>query len=103
MSVVSGFPAQSSWTDPRDGAVVAQTQFTPLHVAAQEDCAAAVEALLSLGAAPDAEGGVQRPGQAKILCGVRPLHVASRGGCLSSSLVLLRHAGCVVDAPTSVW
>ena len=102
MSVVSGFPAQSSWTDPRDGAVVAQTQFTPLHVAAQEDCDAAVEALLSLGAAPDAEGGVQRPGQAKILC-VRPLYVASHGGCLSSVRSLLRHAGCAVDAPTSVW
>ncbi len=81
---------QCSWTDPTSGEVVVQTEFTPLHVAAQEDCAAAVDALL------------RRRRRWNRNSGVGPLHVAARGGCLAVVSTLLRHRSCSVDARTSV-
>ncbi len=81
------------WTDPRNGEVVVQTQFTLLHIAAQEDCATAVDALLRLGADAGAEGA----GEGKV-GGISPLHVAARGGCLSVVSALLRLAGGPIDA-----
>ncbi len=89
------------WTDPRDGKVVVQTQFTLLHVAAQEDCAAAVDALLRLGADVGAEGEQKYPQLDKVV-GVSPLHVAARGGGLAAVSVLLGLGGCNVNARRQV-
>ena len=89
------------WTDPKDGKVVVQTQFTPLLVAAQEDCAAAVDALLRLGADVGVEGEQKYPEQDK-MGGVSPLYVAARGGCLAVVSTLLRLGGCTVDARRQV-
>ena len=92
---------QCSWTDPRSGEVVVQTEFTPLHVAAQEDCAAAVDALLRLGADVGVKGALKWPNGEKS-SGAVPLYVALRGGCLAVVSTLLRHRSCSVDARTTV-
>ena len=92
---------QCSWTDPTSGEVVVQTEFTPLHVAAQEDCAAAVDALLRLGADVGLRGVVKLSDGEK-RSGVGPLHVAVRGVCLAVVSTLLRHPSCSVDARTEV-
>jgi hypothetical protein len=98
------FDRQSLWPDPRNGlGNVVQRRFTALHVAAQGNCSAAVEALLDLGADVEAMGDTWLQTRDWMRCsGIRPLFVAAQGGCLEAVHVLLARGACTVDAKTSV-